>query len=93
MKQALMIYYQKFAKLGLKQTSTLKCCSIGATTLRIMTLSITTFSVKGLYVTPRIKGTRHNNAELCRMSRFIYCYAESRYAESRYAESCYAECH
>jgi hypothetical protein len=29
---------------------------------------------------------------LCRVSRFIYYYAECRYAECRYAECHYAEC-
>ncbi len=96
MKQALMIYYQKFAKLGLKQMSTLKCCSIGATTLSIMTLSIMTFSVNGLYVTPRINGAQHNNAIHYAECRALFivmlslvklksCFAESRYATSKHS--------
>jgi hypothetical protein len=30
---------------------------------------------------------------LCRVSIFIYCYAECHYAECHYAECHYAECH
>jgi hypothetical protein len=30
---------------------------------------------------------------LCRLTRFVYCYAECYYAECHYAEGRYAECH
>jgi hypothetical protein len=38
-------------------------------------------------------GTRHKRKmSLCRLSHFIYCYAECHYAECPYAEYHYAEC-
>ncbi len=50
----------------------------------------------GLFATLNINDIQHNNTlysmSLCRVSRFIYCYAECRYAECRYAECRYAEC-
>ncbi len=55
-----------------------------------------TLTVMGLFANLHINDTQDNNTlyamSLCRVSRFIYCYAECRYAECRCAECCYAEC-
>jgi hypothetical protein len=62
---------------------------MGATTISIMTFSITTHSIKGLFGTHIINGTQHSNNQyrvpLRWVLHFIYCYAECRYAECHYA--------
>ncbi len=65
---------------------------MGATTLSIMTHSITTLRKKGLYVTLRISDTQHNNIlPLCSVV-FLFYFAECHYADCRYAECHFAEC-
>jgi len=69
---------------------------MGITTLSIKDL-YATLSMKGLCVTLSTHNTKsdiqHNNGlPLCRVSLFIYDYAEFQYAES-YSECHYAECY
>ncbi len=72
---------------------------MGAATLSITTLakmanSITTLSIKSLYVTLSISDTQLNNAlPLDLVLGFINYYSERHYAKYHYAESHYAECH
>jgi hypothetical protein len=71
----------------------------GATTLSIMTLSITTLSMRIFHVTLSICDSQHKRhsalllgwVSLCWVSHFIYYYAERHYAECRYAECRCAE--
>ncbi len=69
------------------------CPYLGATTVSIMTFSITTLSNKGL-----ICGNWHNSIECrygdwhCAKSRFFNCYAECHHAECCYAEYKNADC-
>jgi len=73
--------------------------STGATTLSIMKFSLTTLSIKGLYVTSSISETQNGSAlKLCWVSscwvlHFIHFYSECHFDEYHYAECRSAECH
>ncbi len=60
---------------------------MSTTTLYRTILSITTLSIKDLYVTLSINKTQHKTTAC-----FIYCYAECHYADCHYAECRHTEC-
>jgi len=73
--------------------TTFSITTFSITTFSITTFSITKLSIKGLHVTLSISDTHHNSTLLlCRVSHFIYYYAECHHAVCRYAECRYGEC-